>query len=202
MKKLVLKTVAITLTAVLGACLILFGSLALCAPAEVANFFSDLGIYGPSIHYFEKQYGKSKSLDDLAVLILKIDAEKDSALAEKYLNQMLNSSDFRDFCSVKDAFNGKWDVTTSEYYGGQYSVSLVRNNKFTESLEYCKTFVTKNGYTAYNPFSVTIAELKALLTSEQLTAIKSEIQPFTTTNDGDIATADIVAIDALIASKN
>jgi hypothetical protein len=71
--KLVWKTVAITLSALLGACLITFGSLALFAPASLGNFFGGLGMYNSSIHFYEVQYGKSQSIEDLAVLVLKLD---------------------------------------------------------------------------------------------------------------------------------
>ncbi len=169
------KTVAITLITVLGACLIIFGSLVLFAPARVANFFDSVGFYNSSIRLYEKQYGKSDSIDDLAVLILKLDQAKDSEKIEYYGEIMIEHEDYAEYCKSKDKDAPKGSITTNEFYFGKYVVSLAKNDNITMAVSKANEFVLNNGYTDYNPFSVMISELGNELGVEKLNLIKKEI---------------------------
>lgn len=178
MTKLVLKTVAITLVAVLSACLVTFGSLALFAPKSVANFFDGLGMYKPAIHYYEKQYGKSQNIEDLAVLILKLDGEKDSVKTEGYLKAMVEHQDYSNYCNKLDTENSSTALSTDEFYRGKFAVSLVRNGKIDDALNVSAVFVESKGYTEYNPFSTIVFELGELLNDEQLTKLEGKIRSY------------------------
>lgn len=202
MTKLVLKTVAITLVAVLGACLITFGSLALFAPVSLARMFDGLGMYKSSIHYYEKQYGKSESIEDLAVLVLKIDNEKDSVKAEKYLEIMVQHPDYSTYCetaSEDDAFS---NLSLSEFYNAKYAVALVKNSaetpeKFNSAIQFANA-IAHFGYNENNPFSAIISELGGSLSEEQLLALKSEILEYLDDGQNQIAKSDINTIDQLL----
>ncbi len=197
MKKLVIKTVAITLSAIIGACLILFGALALFAPASIAGFFDKVGIYKSSIHFYERQYGKSDSIDDLTVLILKIDGERDSEREEKYIKILIERPDFEDYCQLKDDTTND-NVSTREFYYGEYAVALVRNGKFSSAHAIASEFVEEYGYTAYNPFSIMLAETDELLTNENLLAIKDEISRYLSGENANRVQADLDQIENLI----
>ncbi|MBQ8426449.1 MAG: hypothetical protein IJX16_01670 [Clostridia bacterium] len=198
MTKLVLKTVAITLVAVLGACLIAFGSLALFAPASVANFFDGLGFYKPAIHYYEKQYGKSESIEDLAVLILKLDDDKDSIKTEEYTKILIEHPDYATYCQMKDGVNQGSTVTANEFYISKYAVALVRNDKFITAIDTAKDFVDDYGYTAYNPFSVIISELGLTLDIDKLEEIEERISEYLNSANGDVVATDIARIKQLL----
>ena len=194
-----LKTVTITLAAVLGVCMIIFGTLAMVAPAKVADFFDKLGWYNTSVHYYEKQYGKSDSIEDLAVLILKIDDESDSAKEKKYLETLLNHTDYKSYCTLKDSESENAEVKTNEYYSGAYAIALVRVGKFNDAISFAYDFVSKNTYTAYNPFSALIAELGESLSLEQLEKLKNKVSGF---SYKDTAKADLREINRLIDEKS
>ena len=198
MTKLVLKTVAITLVAVLGAGMILFGSLALFAPLSVANFFDGMGMQNVAVKYYEKQYGKSESVEDLAVLILKLDEESDSVKSEKYLKIMIEKDEYSSYCQAQDSINNGGKVSQDEYYKGKYALSLVRNEKFDVAVSVAKDYVLENGYTDYNPFSVIIAELGMALTDAQLNTIKTEILNYKSSNQDAAISADLTAIEQLL----
>lgn len=198
MGKLVLKTVAITLAAVLSVCMILFGTLAIFAPAKVANFFDKFGFYGPTVHYYEKQYGKSGEIEDLAVLILKIDDESDSAKEKKYVEEMINRADYSDYCVSVDNSNELSKIKTKEYYAGKYATSLVRTNNFSQALTFAEDFIKKNTYSDYNPYGVIVAEIGESLTLEQLSQLKIKVSTY---SYKDVAKADLSEIDRLISIK-
>ncbi len=198
MRKLVLKTVAITLIAVFGAGLILFGSLALFAPNSVATFFDGLGLNKPAVHYYEKQYGKSDSIDDLAVLILKIDGDSDSVKSEKYLKILIEREDYANFCYMNDQMDTSRQVSFDEHYKGQYVIALIRNGKFNSAVKVASDYVAENGYTAYNPFSVMIAEFGNTFSSEQLIEIKTQILTYIGGGSDAYIQADVNAIDELL----
>lgn len=192
------KTVAITLISVLGACLITFGSLALFAPATVANFFDGLGAYNASIRYYEKQYGKSESIDDLAVLILKLDQTKDSEKTEKYVKIIIEHSDYAQYCNQNDQNDNNNVVSTNELYYGKYALALIRNGKFSNAISIANKFVSENGYTKYNPFSTIILELGNELESTKLNKIKTEITQYLGGEYENYVQADIDAIQQIL----
>lgn len=200
MTKLVLKTIAITLIAVLGACFITFGSLALFAPKSLADFFDGLGMYKSSIIYYEKQYGKSEDIEDLAVLVLKIDDESDSEKAEKYLKVMIESSDFESYCQAENARSSGLKITLDEFYKGKYAVALVRNDKFDLAMDFANDCVS-NGYKKNNPFSLIISEFGQSFTKEQLENLRTEISAYVDGENGNMASADISVINQLIDNK-
>ena len=198
MTKLVLKTVVITLIAVLGACSVIFGSLVLFAPVTVADFASGMGMYKTAIYCYEKQYGKSDNIDDLAVLILKIDEQKDSEKSEKYLEIMCNRVDYAEYCNVSDSNIGGAQVSLDEFYRGKYAVALVKNGKFEIAINVAKGYASEKGYTNFNPFSVIIAELGRQLTAEQLGTLRTEINAYVNGAQGTIAQEDIMQIEQLL----
>ncbi len=125
MKKLVLKTVLITLASIIGAALITFGAMSIFAPGTVAGFFDDLGNYSASVFFYEKEYIKSGDIDDLVVLIDKAYAENDGARTEEYLSELIGHKDFSDYCATKDAENSG-GLSTEDYYNELYE--LVKSN--------------------------------------------------------------------------
>jgi hypothetical protein len=196
--------VAITLSALLGACLITFGSLALFAPASLGNFFGGLGMYNSSIHFYEVQYGKSQSIEDLAVLVLKLDEKNDSKKVETYLEKMISLDNFEEYCEKLDK-KGNSSLSSSKVFQGKYAVSLVRNNKFDKAVDFAHDFAVRHGggtdidgYVKGNPFSAIIAEVGEELTDEQLSKLETAISQYLGGIHSDIVELDIENIKQLI----
>lgn len=175
MKKLILKTTAITLASIIGASLLVFGIFALFFPAPLARLFEGTGGYSASIHFYERQYKKTGDIEDLAEFVVKIDLEKDSDLAEEYLYEIINHKDFLAYCTEQDHLSLS-NISTKEYFNGSYASVLVKNGKFDSALDFAREFVNANGYTAYNPYSVVIMNNGDNLNLEQLRIFEGDIE--------------------------
>ncbi len=171
MKKLILKTALITLASILCVFLLVFGALALFSPITLANLFDRMGGYSSSIHFYESQYDKTGDIDDLSVLVLKIDHESDSELAEEYLAELVSHKDFNEFCVREEG----GEISNKEFYYGKYAVALAKNSKLDKSIEVANAFVEDNGYTNYNPFSILLMEYGENLSETQLTELGGHI---------------------------
>jgi hypothetical protein len=153
----VLKTIAITLASLVGALVVAFGALFFLAPNVLAKLLSDTGNHSASVYFYERQYLKSGELNDLALLINKLDQKTQGDKLELYSSEMVFAGGFKDFCDKKD--EGKQlRVSSYEYYSGVYACSLAFNGKEEEALAFCKKFVNKNGYTENNPYRSVIAD--------------------------------------------
>ncbi|MBQ9103671.1 MAG: hypothetical protein IJY57_01120 [Clostridia bacterium] len=181
MKKLVLKTVCITLAGILALGVILFGIFALISPKTIANVADKMGNYSVSVFYYEKAYEKSESLDDLYTLIVKLDEESDGAKTEKYCEIMFkpaNSGEVAVFMMKLDSKNVGAKVTTCEFIYGKYAIALCSQN----SIEKCKEMVNVSvnyakvyGYTENAPLTVALLTCGKNMNKETLQAIQSEI---------------------------
>lgn len=193
--KLVLRTVAITMASVIGACLVVFGALTLFTPVTLARFFDGMGMEKSAVSFYEKQYNKTGDINDLSVLVMKIDGKNDSVRAEEYLAVLVLHDDFESYCDLQDA-GQETSLSAKEYYSGQYAVILCKNAKVSEALDFAKGFVTENGYTDYNPYSVVLTEVGASLGEENLGKIKADISTLELSGeqasyrDGDLSVID------------
>ena len=117
LKKLVIKTAVITLASILVALAITFGAFATFAPRSLAVFFDGVGNYSASVFFYEKQYVKSQSFDDLVYLVDRIDDDNDQVRAKKYLGDLIAHKDFANFCENKEVMG----IPFAEYYQGRYN---------------------------------------------------------------------------------
>lgn len=186
MKKLILKTTAITLASVLAVCLLTFGILGLFFPAPLARLFDKTGGYSASVYFYEKQYKKTGDINDLANLVVKIDEEKDSERAEIFLADLVYHKDFDSFCNEQDNDN-KQGVSTREYYVGSYASVLVRNGKFVSAVIVADGYVDEFGYTAFNPYSVIIMKNGKSMGNSNLTSLYQTIEEYKTKGQITIA---------------
>ena len=157
MKKLVLKTVAITLASIILAFAVAFGAACIFAPKFLAKCFDGVGAYSASVFFYEKQYKKSGVIEDLAILVDNIDAENDGARAEEYLNLLVSHEWFDSFCTLQDGGTSAL-ISTKEYYSGQYAVTLVNNQKVEDAFSFCQSFTEKNDYGKNNPYRILESE--------------------------------------------
>lgn len=150
MKKLVIKTSLITLACIVGAMLIAFSATALFAPVKMAGFFDGVGNYSASVFFYEKQYKKTSDVSDLELLVSKMDRQ--DAYEKGYLKELVEHKDFYTLASEEGAL-----ISTPEHYYGEYSLALLENGKFEDCIAISKSFISKYGYTEYNPLTVVIS---------------------------------------------
>lgn len=196
MSKLVGKTIAITLAVIVGLLAVTFGAFALFSPKVLGNMFSDMGAYSASVHFYESQYSKTESLDDLALLIDKLDFENDTEKAKDYLGKMVLSQGFSEYCSSIDSSNSL--IPVKDYYNGLYAEALFVLGQEDSAISFCASAVA-SGYGEFNPFRALISIDG--VTDIQLEKIKQAIEnqlANLSLEEQDIATNDIADIDTLI----
>ena len=88
MKKLVVGTVLLSLAFILSSMLCAFGLATIFAPGRVGVVFDGVGAYSASVFFYEKQYKKTKDIDDLYVVVRKVDVENDSVRAERLFEEI------------------------------------------------------------------------------------------------------------------
>ena len=165
MKKLIIKTSLITLASIIGALVITVGALCLFAPATMAGFFDDVGNDSASVFFYEKQYEKTGDIQDLDKLLVKVYAQKDNKLCEKYAKAMIEHKDF-----------SKLSAQDKEYYYGCYALSLAKNGKFDKAVSVGTQYVEAYGYTKYNPLSVLLSDYIKQDMLENKTKLKGAIE--------------------------
>lgn len=157
MKKLVLKTVAITLATIVGLLVVAFCATCFIAPKFLANVFDGVGNYPASVFFYESNYNKTGEIEDLGLLIDKLDSEKGGEKLKGYLKEMIESAGFDEYCKAQD-LKGGGVVSSKEYYTGLYAVILIDNGDVDGAIVVANEFVKENGYTKNNPYRLVIAE--------------------------------------------
>ena len=84
MKNLVIKTVVITLAAIVSLMAITFGALTVFTPKTLGGVFDGAGNYSAAVFFYDLQYEKTGDIEDLAVLIDESYGFGDKENAKKY----------------------------------------------------------------------------------------------------------------------
>lgn len=179
MKKLVIKTALITLASVVGLIALLFGVFAIFIPKPLGDLFYNVGDYSTGMYYYEQQYNKTGSAEDLWTLCLKVDVYGDSLRAEKYLTAFKNQEEFEKYCNTLD--KGNTDTfTTEEFIEGKLVCAIFKNKGIDKAIEKATECVTENSmvggeYTQYNPYFMLYTDNNFILGVPELTKIKAQI---------------------------
>ena len=97
MKNLVIKTVVITLAAIVSLMAITFGALTVFTPKTLGGVFDGAGNYSAAVFFYDLQYEKTGNIEDLAVLIDESYGFGDKENAKKYVALMLKHKDFETY---------------------------------------------------------------------------------------------------------
>ena len=166
MKRWIIKTSLITLAATVLTLVVVYFFLMLAFPRVLAKGWEAVGSYDLSMRYYEKQYEASKEMSDLSVLCVKVDVEKDTNRAEKYLAIMTKSSGFSEFCASEDADTAQgYGFTAYEFYFGKYAVASYYKYDITAAVNVAK-IATQNGYSEHNAFYVILSGVKTLTAAD------------------------------------
>ncbi|MBQ9485320.1 MAG: hypothetical protein IJU83_00620 [Clostridia bacterium] len=160
MKKLIIKTALITVAAVIAFCVVLYGCLAFFTPKTIADGWAFAGNYSIAVKYYEKQYEKTKSENDLAVLCVKVDEVNDATRAAKYLAVFTASGGFETYC-LNEGENHGYAISAREFYFGKYAVSAYYADGIDAAITVAENSVSV-GYTESNAFYIMLIEIKSL----------------------------------------
>lgn len=175
MKKLIIKTTLITLSAIVLFLAIVFGMFCAFKPVAIANLFDDLGCYSASIRFYEMQYEKTQDINDLIVIVDKTyDKQKNEDL-ERYLNTLTRHKDFMKYCQSKNANLETGEMLTEEFYVGFHVIVLIEIDDFDYALDVSNYFVECFGYTKFNPFRHIIGDCLSDLSDSQKEQLESAI---------------------------
>ncbi len=132
MKKTVIKSALITL----GCIIVAFLTAVLClrwfSPRTLGKAYADLGYGDKAVEYYEKQYDKTESQDDLVALIDVCILFDKTDLTATYGLKFVFSDGFNKYC--EDNKNSDSKYTTVEYYGTAISKALYDVNEKENSV--------------------------------------------------------------------
>lgn len=196
MKKVILKTVILTLTSLIAVFLIAYGCVAGSSPKTLAGIWSDFGSYDISIKYYEKQYEKTQDIFDLVALCNKVNEQSDSARAERSLRLLTENEKFSDVCEKEDK-NVGYSFTAYEFYFGKYVVSSYFESGIDSALAVAEKSVSA-GYTKHSAY-YSLLGIESLTKSDG-TAIKESIEKIKSSLNGEeqqLAERDIKLADSI-----
>lgn len=196
MKKLIIKTAAITLAAIIIMALLIYGALAAFSPKSLAEFYDNAGNAGLAREYYARAYEKSGDINDLYVFCVKADEKGDAAKSAKYLEIMTKKEGFEEFCRGIDAgYTVK--ITTAEFLRGKCAAANYYAFGVSKAVESALSF-TGGAYAENNAFTLFISRCVKDFSVEDKAAISAALESVKTslTSDEDAArlNADVEAV--------
>ena len=196
MKKLIIKTAAITLAAIILTALLIYGELAAFSPKTLAEFYDKAGNAGLAREYYARTYEKSGDINDLYVFCVKADEKDDAAKSAKYLEIITNSDGFEEFCRNKDAGYAV-KVSTADFLRGKSVAANYYAFGVNKAVQSALSF-TGNAYAENNAFTLFISGCAKEFSTEDKAAISSALENVKTSlvSESDLArlNADLMAV--------
>ena len=124
MKKLVIKTVIITVTVILAVCIAVMSAFWIFKPRVIAKVFDDLGSYKASQYFYESQYNKTNDISDLLELIDNAYEKQDNNHLINYLEKLMAHKDYKAYCQSEDSKLAPNEIKTEQYYQNWYDELL------------------------------------------------------------------------------
>lgn len=123
MKKLILKTVLITVGAIILAFGVLYGIFALAFPKSLANFYDGLGDDKKAVQYMDRAYSQSGDVSDLDALCNFALKTGDNGLICEHLSRLFSSEEFKTYCECGTKGIAYYDFMASKYITALYDTS-------------------------------------------------------------------------------
>lgn len=196
MKKLIIKTAAITLAVIVAAAFAVYGALAAFSPKTLAEFYDKAGNAGLAREFYARNYDKTGDINDLYVVCVKADEKGDAARAAKYLGLITKREDFNEFCDKKDAgYTVK--ISTALFLQGKCVAANYYAFGINKAVESALSF-TGNAYAENNAFTLFISRCVKDFSAEDKAALSAALEKFkaSLTNENDVArlNADVEAV--------
>ena len=168
MKHLIIKTVIISLSLIIAISFIIIGLVSVISPITIANASYRLGNYTISVKYTEKQYEKTKSFEDLALLVERGITASDYEVVSKYSQSFLNNENFESYSSGKSG-----DYTN--YIANGYILSLYNLGHVDKSITTALQYVDSE-FSLPNPITTLVYVASKNNDTETLIKISSELK--------------------------
>lgn len=181
MKKLVIKTVFITVMSILIVCLAVISAFCIFKPRVIAQMFDNFGNYNATQYFYQRQYEKTGEIEDLLMLIDNAYEKQDNVALRNCIGQLIADDEFKSYCINKNLAVAPGNIKTEEYYASWYAEVLCITGDFADAVAFSNTYVLKDdgsvnmGYTKFNPFR-TLVNIKSNLTQAQVNVLKQAIQ--------------------------
>ncbi len=184
MKKLVLKTVAITMASIIALLLFTCGIFAIFFPSVIAKTADNLGWGNTAVKYYEKQYDKTEDIEDLYTLCFASFNNGDYERAKFYF-ATLNSSQpqFNVLCEIKD-LERESVIKTKEICIGALIRSFYEVDGYAVAVTKSCNYVVSNAYTEYSPFLFLLESYGEDLTTSELNLMKDKIRALINGQEG------------------
>ena len=166
MKKLIIKTCILTLIIILAVGFLLFGVVSVTSPSIMASTTFKLNLKTACVNYSVKQYEKTGSINDLALLVERADWANDYSSTAKYAPLLLSDTSFYNF--VENEKDGGYE----KYVACLYVESLYKTENIEKFIEVAFAYYT--GESGSN--TVRIAIVTAKDDSETLNAILKKLK--------------------------
>lgn len=153
MKKLVLKTTFITVISLIAILGVVFLSFSIFAPKQVAGFFEFFNNPYLAVRFYEKHYENTKDINDLYVVVTKVNSQTQAQEAERYIGYFVEHEEFDSFCEQVDQKTTS-AYTTKEYVFGKLVEATYINSGIEKALAKAGELAIKYGYTIANPFYI------------------------------------------------
>ena len=166
MKKLIIKTCIITLIIILAVGFSFFWLVSIASPKIIADTAFKLNAKTTCINYSEKQYKKSESVDDLAILVERTAWANEYELTTKYAPILLSDANFSDYVLENK------DDSYEKYIASLFVESLYKTGNKDKSIEVAFSYYS--GESGSN--TVRIIILTAKSDTETLTAVLKKLK--------------------------
>ena len=148
MKQLVIKTVLIALLLIIAISFVVIGLICVFSPITIANASYRLGNYDLSVKYTQKQYEKSNSFEDLALLVERGIIASDYETVALYSQTFLNHERFESYSQSQDG-----DYTN--YIANGYILSLYNSGNVDKSITTALQYVNSE-FSLPNPVTTLV----------------------------------------------
>lgn len=198
MNKLVLKTIGITLVAILICVAIIYGVFALFFPKKMAKFYDGLGNDVLAIKFMDTAYQKSGDIDDLDKLCMYAVKSGDNGLIAQHLGKLFEDETFKNYC-----LNGNgieyYDFMASRFVTSFYQVSSDKNAVIDKAFS-----LTDNYRELSAGYTITRVCISSNPTKEVATYLKDKLTNSLSSYDEtaqQLANEDLVNINKYIAKN-
>ena len=113
MRKIILKTALITLSAMLAAFFIFAAVISFAFPVVAGKACSDIGLHSASAKYYVRAYRNTGEYTYIADVLKEATLADDNALISEYGYKFITSPKFSDYCAAR---GDDGDFTTADYY--------------------------------------------------------------------------------------
>lgn len=190
MKKLVLKTIGITVGAILAVILIIYGIMALGFPKDLASFHDGLGNDKVAVKYMAKAYGRTGDIKDLDKTCLYAIKTGDNGLIAEYFEDLVFHEGFKNYCETSEKGTEYYDFIASKFLSSSYAVNGVENDLVNKA--FLLTDDYRSGSAAYTLLRTVMSsnpdkEVVALIQSKISEALPSYSESGKTLAEKDLA---------------